>query len=144
MQIADGGRVIAARIAAVDFRIHILDIHDKAVQAFRRGDYVFRGHVQRCFRQQIPASAADLGKIANEIRVHQRFAAAEGHAAARRLKVQIIDFNAIVELLRRNHFRPRVFIQCQRIDAHAAAERAALRGDQRGNARPVRLHAQAG
>ena len=44
-------------------------------------------------------------KACQKIGIQQRFSAAEGHATAAGQKVQLIDFNALIQLLGRQHHR---------------------------------------
>lgn len=130
-------RVVGLAVAAVDVGREVLHVHVVVVNVGHHLLQPVERHVERRFYVDVPFRRASSAEVGNHVAAQQRLAAAETDAATRGLEVEVVDYHLLQDLLCRKPLPHAVGTQALAVQAIAAAERTAVEGHQRGDARAV-------
>ena len=144
LQALNHAGVVRTRIAAVDLRVHILDVYNEFIHTFHCDAQILFRHVQACLGSDVPFVSCQGTEFTNERGVQERFSATESDAASRGLKVEIVLPDKIDKLLRGHGSITAVRLPGEGVGAVTAAKRAAGTDDESCHAPAVYCHAQAG
>ncbi len=124
---------VATGVGAVDVEIALFDVDNEV--ANHLGGLLNRRmwHLQRCLGREVPALAAQLLELRDEIHPQQRLAAAEADASTRGDEIEVIDSDLVVKLLGRVTWQTLGSLQTAVVEAVSAPQRTAMESRQRGH-----------
>ena len=144
LQVTEHSGIVLTGVTAVDFRIGVLAVDVEMVDAFGGGCDVFPWDIQGGFGAQMPVLTAAFPKTGKEIRIQQRFSAAEGHTAPGGKEIKLVDFHPVIQHFRGHGGDFGFRVKGKSIEAIPAPQGTAVEADQSGDALPVGLHSQPG